>query len=158
MGAPSTVVKSENLHKPALSDSCATYLSLIQQYLTVFQIDNALWFAERCVAEYPRSQEAAYLQALCYYRTGKCKEARACIDRQSSLTSSMQFLSAQCSYDLGDYSRGETVLSQEARAAYKQAREMSLISMDDWILQTTVRILGNCSPGIELSMLFEMSS
>lgn len=141
MGAPTTVVtKPADVLKPAVPDSRATYLSLIQQYLAVFQVDNALWLAERCVAEYPQCQEAAYLQALCYYRAGNAKNARACLDRQSMLTSSMQFLSAQCSYNLGDYSRGETSLTRDARAAYKQSREAAVVSMDEWLVQTTVRV------------------
>jgi tetratricopeptide (TPR) repeat protein len=140
MGAPATSSKGD-LKKPATPDSRATYLSLIQQYLAVFQVDNALWLAERCVAEYPQCQEAAYLQALCYYRMGKAKNARACLERQSVLTSSMQYLAAQCCCDLGDYSRGEKILLQGTQTAYKQAKESAVINMDDWILQTTVRTL-----------------
>jgi hypothetical protein len=151
MGAPTTAAKADLKKPAAVPDSCATYLSLIQQYLAVFQVDNALWLAERCVADYPQCQNAAYLQALCYHRAGKAKNARACLDRRGGggggaaaagrATSSMQFLSAQCSYDLGEYGRGEATLTQTARATYKLTREASSMAMDDWILQTTVRRL-----------------
>lgn len=138
MGAPNTASKSER-KKPSPPTSAATYVSLIQQYLAVFQVDNALWLAERCVAVYPENSEAVYLQALCYYRTGKVKHARAVLERQSAPTSAMQYLIAQCCYELGDYSRGETVMMKETRAAYIQSREANGSSLDDWILQTTVR-------------------
>jgi hypothetical protein len=144
MGAPASP-QQEDLKKPSptegSSNSCATYLSLIQQYLQVFQTENALWLAERCVAQYPNSQEAVYLQAVCYYRLNTPHNARAVLDRQSSLTAAMQYLSAKCSFDLRDYTRAENALLKEARAQFKQAqRDTPMMSgMDEWILQTTVR-------------------
>jgi len=138
MGAPNTASKSER-KKPSVPTSAATYVSLIQQYLAVFQVENALWLAERCVAAYPENTEAVYLQALCYYRAGKVKNARAVLERQTAPTSSMQYLIAQCCYDLGEYSWGEIVMMKETRVAYKQSRETNGASLDDWILQTTVR-------------------
>lgn len=140
MGAPSTSA----LKKPTTSTSdasmstCATYLSLIQQYLAVFQLDNAIWLVERCVAEYPNSQEAAYLRALCYYRIGKPKNARYCLEKQTVPTPTMLFLMAQCSYELGDYSQGEISLLKQATTSYKQSRDAAILSLDEWILQTTV--------------------
>ena len=140
------------------NSSCSTYLSLIQQYLAVFQLDNAVWMAERCVAEYPNCEEAVYLQALCYYRSGKPKNARHCLRQQmrsqhastitstttttttsSSSTTAMLFLMAQCSLELGDYGPAETYLMNDATASYRQCRDAATISMDEWILQTTVR-------------------
>jgi Anaphase-promoting complex, cyclosome, subunit 3 len=142
-------------------DACQVYLSLIQQYLSVFQVDNALWLSERCLADYPRCYEAVYMQALCYYRMGKIKNCHACLNRhQYNMTSSnsstttsssnacgqntsnsMIFLSALCSMELGDYSSAETILLQGTRIAYKQqqTRDSVGVSMDDWILQSTVR-------------------
>ena len=149
MGAPSA---STTVKKPAVAPephppnnnntSCATYLSLIQQYLSVFQVDNAVWLAERCVAEYPDNQEAVYLQALCYYRQGKPKHARHCLMHQQKAatpTAAMLFLMAQCSYELGDYGRGEICLIKGAANDYKKRpRESVNLTMDEWILQTTV--------------------
>ena len=158
MGAPTTETKPkefEEFNKDAAcrnesSGSCSTYLSLIQQYLAMFQVDNAVWLAERCVAEYPYCQDAVYLHALCYYRMGKIKTARHILDRSISTLlqtttepvlsnktlSSIQYLSAQCSYELGEYNRGETILLKEARKAFKQANTVE--NMDDWILRASV--------------------
>jgi Anaphase-promoting complex, cyclosome, subunit 3 len=145
-------------------DSCLVYLSLIQQYLSVFQVENALWLAERCLADYPHCYEAVYMQALCYYRMGKIKNCHACLNRHQynvnnynsptttsisntcsqTTSNSMLFLSALCSMELGDCSTAETTLLQGTRIAYKQqqTRDSISVSMDDWILQATVR----CSP------------
>jgi tetratricopeptide (TPR) repeat protein len=130
MGAP-----KEEFKKP--TDSCSTYLTLVQQYLAVFQFDNAVWLAERCVAEYPKSQDAVYALAQCYYRSGKVRNARALLLRQLSPTPSMAFLAAQCCYDLGDYRGGENIIMKELRTAYEKSGESGPI--DDWIVQTTVR-------------------
>lgn len=154
--------------------SCDIYLSLIQQYIAVFQIDNALFLAERCIADYPNCYEAIYMQALCYHRLHKFKNARACLNikqhtvlqqqqvqlqqqeykstnNASSLPSvsssystfcSMLYLSAQCSFELGDYTAAETTLMQTTRNIYQQqhaSSNSSRISMDEWILQSTVR-------------------
>jgi len=147
MGAPTTTTLKKPVAASEPLTSCATYLSLIQQYLAVFQVDNAVWLAERCVAEYPDNQEAAYLQALCYYRNGKPKNARHCLSQQTVPSTAMLFLMAQCSYELGDYSCGETSLRKEAATAYKQSREAATMTEDEWILQTTVRFKTNyCMP------------
>lgn len=141
-------------------DACHVYLSLIQQYLSVFQVDNALWLSERCLADHPHCYEAVYLQALCYYRLGKIKNCHACLNRQrynmnsynnpttssisnacsQSTHNSLLFLSALCSMELGDFSAAETTLLQPTRLAYKQqqTRDSMNLSMDDWILQSTV--------------------
>ena len=156
------------------NSSCSTYLSLIQQYLAVFQLDNAVWLAERCVAEYPNCEEAVYLQALCYYRSGKPKNARHCLRQQmrsqhastitttttttttsSSSTTAMLFLMAQCSLELGDYGPAETYLMNDATASYRQCRDAATISMDEWILQTTVRCVCVFWDGSELLAAFQ---
>lgn len=130
MGAP-----KDDFKKP--TDSCSTYLTLIQQYLAVFQVDNAEWLAERCVAEYPKSQDAVYALAQCYYRSRKVRNAHALLAKQLSPTPSMVFLAAQCCYDLGDYPGGEAMIMRELRSAYEKSGESG--SIDEWILQTTVR-------------------
>lgn len=132
MGAPKGDPK-----KP--QQSCTTYLSLIQQYLAVLQVDNATWLAERCIAEYPQSSEAAYLLGYCYYRAGKVKNARAWLAQQSAPTPTMLYLSALCCYDLADYAAGEAILLKELRSAYAKSRETT--PMDDWILLASVRCI-----------------
>lgn len=142
-------------------DACQVYLSLIQQYLSVFQVENALWLAERCLADHPHCYEAVYMQALCFYRMGKIKNCHACLNRHQynmnsynspttiyvsnacsqTTSNSMLFLSALCSMELGDYSTAETTLLQGTRIAYRQqqTRDSIGVSMDDWILHATVR-------------------
>ena len=173
-----TVDSNENTTITKASTSCDIYISLIQQYIAVFQIENALFFAERCIADYPNSYEAIYMQALCYYRLHKFKNARACIlSKQqtifqqhqvlmqqqeyistakvapSSSTSggynnysticSMLYLSAQCSYELGDFPAAEATLIQTTRDVFQQQHPTTNnnngMSMDEWILQSTVR-------------------
>lgn len=139
MGAPSTLSNADDdmKKKPQNSnDSLSTYLSLVQQYLSVFMVDNATFLAERCLAEYPNNHEAIYMLALCYYRAGSTKRARQLLENPA--TSSMRYLSAQCSYDLKDYARAEDVLLKESRATFLRIAGRGVVSMDDWILQTTV--------------------
>jgi len=79
-------------------DSVETnYISLIQQYLSLFLVENATFLAERMVAYRP-SMQAVYLLGICYYRSGspqrtrsillhESKEAFAFISNPSSTTS-----------------------------------------------------------------------
>jgi Anaphase-promoting complex, cyclosome, subunit 3 len=142
---------NENIVFDDLNGStCSTYLSLIQQYLMMFQVDNAIWLAERCIAEYSQCLDAVYLLALAYYRKGKIKNAWHILERKTSTTfidpstsnktlASIQYLSAQCSYELGDYTLGEIALLKGTRKAYKAANTTE--SIDDWILRTSVSYL-----------------
>ena len=142
----------------------STYSSLVQQYLGVFMIDNATFLAERCVADYPGNAEAIYLLALCYYRSGSPKRCRqVLLNAPSSQTHTMpnnnnvgsgsippasRYLCARCCYDLKEYSRAEEVLLRDCRLKYQQQQRLSagsrsgssFPSMDEWILQTTVRV------------------
>jgi Anaphase-promoting complex, cyclosome, subunit 3 len=154
-----------------------SYLSLIQQYLAVFMVDNATFLAERCVAEHPDSPDAAYLLALCHYRVQNPKRARIVLDEASAahcsisasmspsgndddttVRSSIRYLSAVCSYELHDYSRAEDALLADCRLAFLRAASGNNSStssasatsaaafprsMDDWIVQTTVRFRTN---------------
>jgi predicted Zn-dependent protease len=170
MGAPMTQTDNSSssdadpLQKPSAvnsnnDSSLTTYLSLIQQYLAVFMVDNATFLAERCVAQHPSSQEAVYMLALCYYRSNAPKRAQQIITtRQTAamqLTPSMQYLLAVCAYDLKEYERAEDALLRQCRATFKQNRPTSAATdnqnnntnngattvagtMDDWILTTTV--------------------
>lgn len=162
-----------------VTTNCDTYLSLIQQYIAVFEVDNALFLAERCIADYPNCYEAIYMQALCYYRLHKFKNARACLNAKQhtilqqqqvqmlqqeyvstskvaptasssvnnnySTICSMLYLSALCSYELGDYAAAETTLIQTTRNVFQQlnasTNSSNGLSMDEWILQSTVRNL-----------------
>jgi predicted Zn-dependent protease len=160
MGAPVTQTDSssaeDTLQKPFAinsnnDSSLTTYLSLVQQYLAVFMVDNATFLAERCVAQHPSSQEAVYMLALCYYRNAAPKRAQQVITSRQiaavQLTASMQYLLAVCAYDLKDYERAEDALLRQCRATYKQNRPPPVVAadngtpastMDDWILTTTV--------------------
>lgn len=139
------------------NSSLSTYLSLIQQYLGVFMVDNATFLAERCVAQHPNSSEAVYLLALCYHRSNAPARAQQVLfDRPAALTTSgttttaataasMNYLSAVCAHDLKDYARAEEALLKHARATYKQKRPVQesgqACTMDEWILTTTVSII-----------------
>jgi DNA-binding SARP family transcriptional activator len=139
MGVPPSH-KMPPVHNDATTLS--TYLSLIQQYLSVFMFDNAIWLAERCVAEHPTDSEAVYLLALSHYRSGAAKAARVVLERTNSITTpTMQFLAAQCAFEIKDYIRAETLLLKSCRATYEQIK-LSLDrngNMDDWIVETSVR-------------------
>lgn len=104
--------------------------------------DNAIWLAERCVAEHPTDSEAVYLLALSHYRSGAAKAARVVLERTNSITTpTMQFLAAQCAFEIKDYIRAETLLLKSCRATYEQIK-LSLDrngNMDDWIVETSVR-------------------
>jgi tetratricopeptide (TPR) repeat protein len=159
MGAPGTqmtddIMKVSNNNNNNNNDTMShsttlsTYLSLIQQYLGVFMNDNAAWLAERCVAEYPHNAEALYLLGLSYYRMNKPQAARQVLERvpPSASTGPMLYLAAQCSLDLKEYTRAEEALLQTCRATFKQGRTAdgfnmnnSRMTMDEWILHTTVR-------------------
>ena len=135
--------------KTAASDSSSgaqAYLSLIQQYLSVFMVENAAFYADRCVAEYPDCEQALYLQALCAYRLGKPQTARHLLER-CKMNGHMQFLAAQCSVDLKDYTRAEDCLLKETRQAFRLVTPAT--NMDEWILQTSVRVA--CDVVIDVS-------
>lgn len=132
------------------------YLSLIQQYLSVFKIENATFLAERCVADHPLCSKAVYLLALCHHRSNKPRCARHIIERHCRLVtsrssnndeetvntlSSMHYLSAQCSFELGEYSRAEDSLLECTRQSYELASQKLSYNMsfDDWVLSSSVR-------------------
>jgi tetratricopeptide (TPR) repeat protein len=127
--------------------SLTTYLSLIQQHLSVFMVDNAIFLAERCVAQYHNSQEALYLLALCHYRANAPARAQQVLLGRQAATpnAAQQYLLAICAFDLKDYARAEEALLKQARVTYKQqnrpSQDGSIASMDDWILATTVSTL-----------------
>lgn len=143
-------MENSDRKKPANDSSAvSTYVSLVQQYLAVFQLDNAIFLAERCVAEYSNCSnisEVVYLLALAHYRKNSPKTAREILQQCPSATPSIAFLSAQCSVDLQEFARAESSLLDSCRAAYKQqkAADATLEPMDEWILSTTVRDITHC--------------
>ena len=129
---------------PAKDDEqLSTYLSLISQYLSVFMTDNAIFIAERCLAQYPSSADARYLLALSYYRNSAPARTLAVLTQQSHPTPAMRFLAAQAALQLKDYARAEDILLKECRLTYQQLTRtadapLSLATMDEWMVQTTV--------------------
>jgi hypothetical protein len=142
------------------NSSLSIYLSLVTQYLAVFMIDNAIFLAERCVADHPSSADACYLLALCYYRQGSYKRAQGLLSSSGTTTSTtttshpnaaMRYLAAQIALQLKDYTRAEQVLLKECRRNYQLAvresatntttetKTTAFPSIDEWIVQTTVR-------------------
>lgn len=132
---------ADDLRKPSPSitaTAATTYVALIQQYLNLLEHANALWLAERCVAEYPDNLDAVYLQALCHYRMGKIQNARAVLERHNTVWSpSMCYLAGQCCYELREYNRSESVLLRDTRDAYQKSKEAN-VTFEEWIVQTSV--------------------
>ena len=117
----------------------ATYSSLIQQYLSVFCVDNATFLAERLVATC-KTNHAYYLLALCHYRAGSPQRARCVLQQGKEPTPAMQYLLAKCCTDMKEYGPAEEALLHDCRAKFRQARtEDDKLDMDEWILSTTVR-------------------
>ena len=112
--------------------------------------DNAIFIAERCLAQYPSSTDARYLLALAYYRNQTPARTLLVLTQQSSNpTPAMRFLAAQAALQLKDYARAEDVLLKECRRNYLKlamtrtttaadAGAPALTEMDDWMVQTTV--------------------
>jgi tetratricopeptide (TPR) repeat protein len=144
MGAPPTLdARPQDVHKTTTTHhhpDLSHYLSLIQQYMNVFRLDNAIFLAERCVAEFPSDPAALYWLCLCYYQTGQIPRARHLLSKKAAHpTSQLLYLSAQCSFQLKEYARAEEALLHDCRHQYKQQQQPSQGSFEDWILQTTVR-------------------
>lgn len=122
------------------------YTSLIQQYLSVMCVENAIFLAERFVAT-KKSNDSQYLLALCYYRSGSPKRALAVLQLCHELSPKIQYLVAKCCFELGDYGRAEDALLQFSRQEYRRTRgtaipptESNIASeaIDYWIVNTTV--------------------
>ena len=144
MGAPTTSshrVPNNNYNYNML---LSQYLSLIPQYIQVFRYDNAIFLAERCVAEFPADASAVYWLAVAYYRSGQVPRARQCLATAcaSSQQPNLLYLSAQCSYELQEYAPAEEALLKECRFQFKQQQQQATTTttgtLEDWILQTTV--------------------
>ena len=125
-----------------------TYTSLIQQYLSVMCLDNAIFLAERLVAT-DKSSDSLYLLALCHHRAGSPQRALAVLENCRDTSPNIQYLTGKCCFELEDYGRAEEALLQSCRMEYRKIRSNTISvteplsasseSMDNWIVSTTVR-------------------
>ena len=143
----------------ALSTLEATYTSLIQQYLQVWCLDNALFLAERMVAACHRSTNSLYWLATCHARRNAPRRAVCILDQvdHCAHTPDTMYLLAKCCYDLKEYDRAEQALLQHARTQYgttvSSSNEPSSPphqSMEDWMLDTTPCPVPNGAAGLYL--------
>jgi anaphase-promoting complex subunit 3 len=123
----------EQMDEANLSPVEQSFASLIQQYLGLFLHSNATFLAERFTAHSPSSPYAAYLLAICHYRSHSPKRARSVLlpfkHEQGSLSDCILYLLAKCCVDLSLWNEAEEYLLQKARAdyaAYKRQRKKQL--------------------------------
>jgi len=122
----------------------ATYSSLIQQYLSVFCVDNATFLAERLVAT-SKNNHAYYLLALCHFRANSPQRARRVLEEAKEPTPAMLYLLAKCCADMQEYGPAEEALLHNVRAKFRQARtEDDKLDIDEWILSTSVSANAVC--------------
>ncbi|XP_061555824.1 cell division cycle protein 27 homolog isoform X1 [Phycodurus eques] len=81
----------------------------VWQALNHYAYLDAIFLAERLYAEV-RSEEALYLLATCYYRSGKPYKAYRLLKAHSSSTPQVRFLLAKCCVELSKLAEGEQVL------------------------------------------------
>ena len=124
-----------------------TYTSLIQQYLSMMCVDNAIFLAERLVAT-EKSSGSLYLLALCHHRSGYPQRALSVLENCKDSSPNIQYLTARCCYELEDYGRAEESLLHSCRLQFRKMRSNSISiteplsasseSMEHWIVTTTV--------------------
>lgn len=136
--------------KEELSQLESTYTSLIQQYLAVLRLDNAIFFAERLVAA-SRTNHSLLLLATCYYRQGKPQRAKAILEDAKTPSPAMLYLLAQAYYDLQQYGAAEEALLRQSRVDYRSQQENVEISIQEYILTTSVS-QGDCSCSVRDDM------
>lgn len=177
MGAPSLLgAEGVNLQQPESSSDLTkktinnndnetpsnkmeeTYTSLIQQYLAVLCIDNAIFLAERFVAA-SKTNHSLHLLGLCHYRNGKPQSARLVLEQAKTPTPAMQYLLAKCYCDLKQYGPAEDALLQSCRTQYRQLIDQHSTSstshpdfqnMDEWIISTTPCPVPHGAAGLHL--------
>ncbi|XP_029363625.1 cell division cycle protein 27 homolog isoform X1 [Echeneis naucrates] len=81
----------------------------VWQALNHYAYLDAVFLAERLYAEV-RSEEALYLLATCYYRSGKPYKAYRLLKAHSCSTPQVRFLLAKCCVELSKLAEGEQVL------------------------------------------------
>ena len=92
----------------------STLTSLIQQYLDIGSLEDAVFYSERLFAENPSAQ-SLHLMATCYFRNGNTRMALDTLRTHSSsygweLLPSTRVLWARCCLILKYYDEGEAVL------------------------------------------------
>ncbi|XP_072298959.1 cell division cycle protein 27 homolog [Eucyclogobius newberryi] len=81
----------------------------VWQALNHYSYLDAVFLAERLYAEV-RSEEALYLLATCYYRSGKSYKAYRLLKAHSCCSPQLRFLLAKCCVELSKLAEGEQVL------------------------------------------------
>ncbi|CAJ0924628.1 unnamed protein product [Ranitomeya imitator] len=82
----------------------------IWQALNHYAYRDAVFLAERLYAEV-HSEEALFLLATCYYRSGKAYKAYRLLKTHSCATPQCKYLLAKCCVDLSKLAEGEQILS-----------------------------------------------
>lgn len=82
----------------------------IWQALNHYAYRDAVFLAERLYAEV-HSEEALFLLATCYYRSGKAYKAYRLLKGHSCTTPQCRYLLAKCCVDLSKLAEGEQILS-----------------------------------------------
>ncbi|KAE8575360.1 hypothetical protein XENTR_v10003807 [Xenopus tropicalis] len=82
----------------------------IWQALNHYAYRDAVFLAERLYAEV-HSEEALFLLATCYYRSGKAYKAYRLLKAHSCATPQCKYLLAKCCVDLSKLAEGEQILS-----------------------------------------------
>ncbi|XP_006060757.1 cell division cycle protein 27 homolog isoform X3 [Oryx dammah] len=82
----------------------------IWQALNHYAYRDAVFLAERLYAEV-HSEEALFLLATCYYRSGKAYKAYRLLKGHSCTTPQCKYLLAKCCVDLSKLAEGEQILS-----------------------------------------------
>ncbi|CAB9507608.1 cycle protein 27 homolog [Seminavis robusta] len=159
LGNPVSSLGNENVENldPGEDGIVEIYTSLIQQYLSVMCVDNAIFLAERFVA-CKKSNDSQYLLALCHHRSGAPKRALGVLENCQDDSPKIQYLVAKCCLELGDYGRAEEALLNFSRQEYRKSRGNSLPSaadnspeaMDTWIITTTPCPIPNGAAGLHM--------
>lgn len=146
-----------------------TYTALIQEYLQVMCLENAIFLAERMVATFPGSTHARYLLGVCHYRARAPQRALAVLESISLPTPAASYVMAKCCFDLKQYNRAEEILLEAARINYQQyklsvgvaaeqgstydhasADADAMMTMDEWLVETSPCPVPNGAAGLYL--------
>uniref|UniRef100_A0A8C5PSC2 Cell division cycle protein 27 homolog n=1 Tax=Leptobrachium leishanense TaxID=445787 RepID=A0A8C5PSC2_9ANUR len=95
----------------------------IWQALNHYAYRDAVFLAERLYAEV-HSEEALFLLATCYYRSGKAYKAYRLLKAHSCATPQCKYLLAKCCVDLSKLAEGEQILSGGVLSKQKTQEEI----------------------------------
>ncbi|XP_046434803.1 cell division cycle protein 27 homolog [Neodiprion pinetum] len=84
---------------------------------------DAIFLAERLWAELD-TEDALFLLATCYYRSGRVRQAHALLTKKAPSSSQCRFLLAKCCYDLEKYAEAEAAI---IGGYYKQLKNLDEI-------------------------------